>query len=169
VKRGAFTMIELSVVVLIMAIAAAAVTLNVRKYLGGARMDDATGAIAEFDRTTRTAAIAQNRPLRLVIGLTDGKIARADQAGHPLPGSGFALPGTVHISRLLLRGRDMREGETAISCSRAGLTPTYAMELDDGGRRQWLIVAGMTGQVVKVDSENDAKEILAAAGGRNAR
>ncbi len=155
-------MIELSVVILIMAIAAAAVTLNVRRYLGGARMDDAAGAIADFDRTTRAAALAQDRPLRMAIALSAGKIQRADQAGHLLPGSGLVLPGAFRFSRLLLRERDIRDGEATVSCSRTGLTPTYAIELDDGSRRQWLVVAGLTGQFLKVDSEKEAKDILAA-------
>ena len=81
---------------------------------------------------------------------------------------GHDMPDGFTIQRVLVRGQDIQEGAVAISCSRLGLTPTYAVLLHGkGGLSQWLVTCGLSGQQIKVDSEAQAREILLQTGVRN--
>jgi len=160
---------ELTLVLLVAAIAAAAVALRVQTPLRHARLGDATGAIGQFDRMTRRAAREQDRPLRMVVGLSARRLSRTDEHGR-VTASAMALPTGVSIERLLVRGQAVTETEVAISCSRRGLMPTYAMLVSSGGERRWIVVAGLTGETVEVESEQEVREIIeAAAAGHDAR
>lgn len=169
-KPRGFTLIELSVVILIVGIAAAAVTLKVQRPLQFARLGDAVGALVDFDQTTRSAARGQDRPLRMMMNVSSGTVRRLGETGQTPGGSTLGLSSPVRLARVLVRQQDCRDGEIAIMCSRKGLTPTYAVLLESGSRRQWVVFVGLSGQVVQVDSENEARDILAAASlGRDAR
>ena len=164
--RG-FTLIELTIVLLIMAIVAAAVTLRLHTPLRHAELRDVAGAVAQYDRTTRLAAREQDRPLRMVVGLSSRRISRTDERGRAT-GAPLALPGRVAIEQLIVRTQTAHEGEVGISCSRLGFTPTYAMRLGAGGMHRWIVVVGLTGEAVEVDNEDQARQILEAAGRGNA-
>lgn len=50
-----------------------------------------------------------------------------------------------------------------ISCSWLGLTPTYGLLLEGpAGRRQWILVAGLTGETLEPETEDDVRAVLAA-------
>jgi hypothetical protein len=82
--------------------------------------------------TARLAAREQDRPLRMVVGLSSRRISRTDERGR-VTGAPLALPGHVAIEQLIVRTQTAHEGEVGISCSRLGFTPTYAMRLGAGG------------------------------------
>ncbi len=167
--RSAFSLIELTVVLLILAISAAAVTLRIQRPLGTARMRDLTDAIGHFDRLTRVSAQEQDRPLRIVADLSEGTLRRTDDRGRSLETRPLRVPKGFEIRRALVRGRETERGEVIIPCSRRGLTPSYALLVVGGGRQQWVVVAGLTGELVEVGSEKQVREILAMAGaGRDA-
>ena len=167
-KRGGFTLVELMLVLLILAIAAAAVTVRAQGSLRGARMNEVLSAFRDFDRTTRAAARNQDRPFRLVVSLSGGTIARADGEGRLIRGQVMSLPSDIRFDRLLVRRQDCRDGDVTISCSRKGFTPTYAVLLKSSGRSQWLVVAGLTGDMLLVADEKQARNILEAGGGNDA-
>jgi prepilin-type N-terminal cleavage/methylation domain-containing protein len=170
VKARAFSLIELSLVLLIIAIAAAAVTLRVQGPMGHARMRDAVDAIGQFDRTTRQAARAQDRPLWLTVDLAAGTIRRVTDSGREADGAVLSLPDGFAMERLLVRGQETGDSARALTCSRSGLVPTYALLLRGGGERRWLVVAGLTGELLEVAGEGEARELVAATGpGRYAR
>lgn len=169
-NRTAFSLVEIMVVILILGIAAAAVAINVHRPLVSANLADTVGALVDFDRTTRTAARAQDRPLRMMVNLSGGTVTRATEAAKPIDGSALSVPAGFRLARLLVGAKDYREGETAIPCSRSGFAPTYAILVQsDAGPQQWLVFAGLTGQTVQVSSEDEAKQILSQTrGGNNA-
>ena len=166
-RRQAFTLAELTVVLTIIAVVAAAVTLRIQGPLGRARQRDVVESIGAFDHTTRVAAREQDRPLRLVIDAEAGELRRADGDGRLLESGRLRLPDGFRFERLLLRGADADAGFAGVSmvpCSRHGLTPSYALLLDCGGVRRWLLVAGLTGTVVEVADEDEARQTLAVTG-----
>jgi prepilin-type N-terminal cleavage/methylation domain-containing protein len=169
VKHGAFTLIEMALVILILAIAAAAVGLRVQSTLRGARTGDVLGAVGSFDKNLRAAARNLDRPLRLVVNLSEGTLAQADEDGRVIPGPGLSLPPEIRFARLLVRQQDCSSGEVTIRCSPQGFTPTYALLLAVPGRTQWLVVAGLTGEVIQAANDKEAQDIVAPAGGNNAR
>ena len=168
-RKSAFSLVELTVVLAIAGIAAGAVALRLARPLGIARMADALSSIRDFDLSTRSAARSQDRPLRMVADLDGGRLICTDERGGPSGGPTLALSPGSRIERFLVGGQDRYGGEAAVLYSRQGLTPTYAYCLQSQGRRQWVAVAGLSGQQVLVENEQEAREILAEGAGRIAR
>ena len=162
-RRRGFSLIELTMVLLILAVIAAGAALRVQAPLTTARATEAVDRIRQFDRLTRAAAYRQDRPLSLIVDLSAGRLERTDQAGRSVSGDPLRLDGRCRIARLLVRDRALSAGRVVVPCSRRGLTPSYALAVDTPGRRQWLLFAGLTGEMIQVADERQAEEILAAA------
>jgi len=156
-------MIELAIVLLILAIAAAAVVLRVQGPMQRAEMRRIVDAVEQFDGTTRLAARRQDRSLRLVIDLSRGRLTRTQPDGGIVNATPLEMPSGVSIGKVIVRDRQIRSGTVSIACSRQGWTPSYAMRLDGDDGRRWILFAGMTGAVVNVDDEKQVRDILAMA------
>jgi prepilin-type N-terminal cleavage/methylation domain-containing protein len=164
----AFSLIEVMLVVLILGIVAAAVSLNLTGPMHRARASDLAEEIASFDRLTRTYARRHDRPLRLVIDLSEGRIRRMDGSGTETIGAPLELGSSWRIARLLVGNQDVDFGTVSITCSRRGLTPTYAMLLEDRrGPRRWILIAGLTGQPSEMSDEKEIRQTLAAIASRH--
>ncbi len=166
-RRGAFSLIELTVVLLILGIGAAAAALRIQGPMRNARLDDVVDQVRQFDHVTRQWAVAHNRSARLVVDVSTGRLSRTDAEGRELGSEPLTLPDNVAIAELHVRGRRMGVGQVSVSRSQAGRTPTYGIVLEeDGGRRRWLIFAGLTGEFTETDDPEVLEAILAAAGPR---
>lgn len=163
-RQPGFTLIEIMVVLLILSLIAGAVVLRVQTPLKHAQTQDVTDALAAFDHASRDAAREQDRQFRLVITPATGRLSLADDRGQPVPSVALTLPDSFRLERLWVRNQDIGRREVALSISRNGSSPSYAMELSGGAGRRWLIVAGLTGQVIQVEHEDEAQYILAATG-----
>lgn len=157
-KKG-FTLIELSVVLVVMSVAAAVVVLRIDGPLRRAEMSDVIGKIKHFDHLSRTYAKEHDKRLLLTFNLTDGRLSRTDEdmydAGEPV-----VLPDGFYISRLAVGNEDIDSGVMTICCSEQGFTQSYALLIEHtSGRQQWLVFAGMTGNVLEPDNDKDNEEI----------
>jgi prepilin-type N-terminal cleavage/methylation domain-containing protein len=168
-KRTAFTLIELSIVILLLGVAAAAVTLRMQGPMRRAQAGDAAAALADYDRTTRVAARQQDRPLQLAMKLGEGKAWRKNAAGDDLPMPPLTLGPYARVQCVVIGQQVYRAGDAVLPCSRRGCTPSYAVELAGGEASQWFVVAGLTGQMVQVNDEKEALATIAATRGNNAR
>ena len=75
------------------------------------------------------------------------------------------MPAGFAIGRLLIGGQDATGGSASVAVSRRGLTPSYAVLIEGpGGRRQWLLAAGLTGQMVRIDDERQLRDIFEQIG-----
>lgn len=165
-RRTEFTMVELMAVVLILGILAASVALRIHGPLRNARMRDVADAVARFDQATRLAARRQGRPMRIVMDLGDRSLQRAQADGRASGALPLRLGGEYRPQALLIDGQFVGTGRHYVLCSAMGLTPSYALLLDGAGRRRWVVVAGLTGQIFEVESEQQAKHILSVADDR---
>ncbi len=160
-NRSAFSLIELTVVLLILAISAAAVALRIHEPLGRARLDELVAEIGEFDALTRRYARENDRSVRLLVDLGAGRMGRSDEGGGEELGRSLELPGRARIARLWIGEREIGIGAASIGCSRRGLTPSYAMVLEDeAGRKRWILVAGLSGQVIELESDEEVRNVL---------
>lgn len=160
--RGGFSLIELTAVLLILAIAAAAVALHVAGPTGEAALDRAAVRVADFDRVTRTAARNQGRPMRIVIDPTLNRLERTDAQGRPA-GAAASLPGRVRLSDVMVLGGGTARAQSSVLCSSRGLTPTYAVQLEvPEGRSRWLVFAGLSGQVTETQDREQVEAIFDA-------
>jgi len=149
--RG-FTLIELTVVILILAILAAVVTVRLDGPAARARMSDAVDRLAAMDTLARTLAQVRDVPLRLIMDLSEDTLRATDAAGRDDVASACALPGNFRIGAVRTSGGERTAGRVDIPVSPLGLAPTYAVQLEGPGhRKQWILVAGLSGERVEID------------------
>ena len=159
-----FSLIEITMVILILGVAAAAVTLRVEPMLHHEQTQQIVRDIVDFDRLTRTLARRRDRRLRLVVDTSAGELRRLDVTGAESQGRSVRLPDNCAITKVLVRSQDVGAGTISIPCSRRGFMPTYAIRLDGpGGGRQWILLTALGGQEVMIDDNNgqNITEILA--------
>jgi type II secretion system protein H len=164
-RRGAFTLIELIVVVALAAIMATLVTVSLAGNLRAARVQDAAQSIATSDRLAREYARHFDRPVRLVFDLSQSTLTReaAAEGNDSSQNSTLHLPSGLRIARLVTATTDTSSGRVTIPCSVAGQTPSYALLLTSGrGEKHWTITAGLTGQTSSVSDENEVRDIFTA-------
>jgi len=164
--RG-FTLIELAVVIMIVAITAAAVTLRLEGPLRRAGMRDVVEAVASFDRLSRAYAREHDRSVRVVVDTVRGQLVRTDASSGGVVGAPVKLPPEYRIAKVWVRGRAAADTQTTIPCSRLGLMPTYALLLHGPGRRrQALLFAGLSGELLRLDDETELEAIGQAMSSR---
>jgi hypothetical protein len=122
------------------------------------------GRLIYLDDLTRRYAVNFGRPCRIVLDLRAGTIARETSEGGDPDGQGHrvTLPSGYEIKQVVMAGGVSVSSRSAvIPCSAGGQTPTYAVLLiGDGGQRQWVVVAGATGQALRVDDERRVDELF---------
>ncbi len=160
-KSNGFTLVELTVVLLIMAIAAGAAVLRLDSPAARARMEDVVSEITNCDALVRNYAREHNRRVCLVVDLSENRLKCMDEQKEKRLGAEVKLPSRFSISRVLIGRMDINSGTTTINFTRKGLTPSYAVLLE-GKKTQgrWLFVSGLTGQIVEFDREEDVREIF---------
>lgn len=166
-RRRAFSLIEVTLVILILAITAGAVALGIRSPIHRMGLAQCVDEIALFDRLTRTYAREQDRPVRLMVDLDGGRLRRTDEQAVQELGQALVLPSGYRLARLLVADRTIGSGGASLTVSALGLGPTYALLVEGpGSRRQWILVAGLTGQVRECGSDEEVRSILEALDAR---
>ena len=159
-RRSGFSLVELTMVLLILGLVSAAVALNVRAPAAQVGMKACVDDVVAFDRLTRTMACELDRPLRLVVDLGAGQLRRTDERGGAEEGRILTIPSGYRLTDLRLAGRSV-PGGAALNCSARGLMPTYAVLVEGpGGVKQWVLLAGLTGQEWKPKDEREVQDIL---------
>jgi prepilin-type N-terminal cleavage/methylation domain-containing protein len=165
--RRAFSLVEVMVVLLILAIVAGAVVLRFEGPVSQTRLRDVVDQVAAFDALSRARAQQQDLPVHVVVDAARGQMTwargKATQDFRPA----IQLPTGFAIGQVAVLGRPAESGVVDIPFSRLGLSPSYALRLDGpNGRQQWVLVAGLTGQLLEVSDEKEVGDIFAAAGWR---
>lgn len=165
--RKAFTLIELVAVLAIVALLTAGVSLSLKGALRDAEAEDAAGRLAAFDALARQEARRFNRPSELHVDPRAGSVWRRDvlpSGGDGVPRATLRLPPGVAIEEVFTaRGRSRAGDGVTIACSARGQTASYAVLFSGpGGRRRWILFAGITGQPQVIDHDQDVQDIFAA-------
>ncbi|HOF17624.1 MAG TPA: prepilin-type N-terminal cleavage/methylation domain-containing protein [Phycisphaerae bacterium] len=167
-RRG-FSLIELTLVTVVLALLAAAVTLRVQGPMRRCATADLLDRLVQFDRLTRVQAQEHDRPMRLIVDLARGTIRRTSEDETEEYGSPLELPDGYRFVRLHIRDEDIAGGSAALVVGQTGLTPTYALEIETpDGQRRWVSFLGLTGEALLTDREENIRNILAATKRRNA-
>ncbi|MBN1941688.1 MAG: prepilin-type N-terminal cleavage/methylation domain-containing protein [Phycisphaerae bacterium] len=164
-RRGGFSLMEMTVVLLILAISAAAVTLRIQGPLHNAQMGDVVERVAEFDLLTRTFARENDQPVWVCVDLNKNQLRRSrrEEDQYKECGRAMTLPEGFSLSRLMLSQKEYDHGEITIRYSRRGLGPSYVLRLTGPGEReQWVLMTGVGGQLVQIENEEEARNILEA-------
>ena len=162
-RRSAFTLIEIMMAVLLMALLASAAALSFSEPLRAARAKDAIEMVRFFDETSRQTARRFGRPVRISFNLSGNKISRyiGEQMSYET-----SLPHGCRIRQVRTAARRDAEGEIEIPCSPRGITRTYGVHLTGTGVDTWMLIAGLTGEVSLIKDEAQLDAIFAATATR---
>ena len=155
----------MTVVLLILAISAAAVTLRIQGPLHNAQMSEVVERVAEFDLLTRTFARENDQPVWVCVNLDENRLQRSrkEQDSFKECGTAMTLPDGFSLARLIVGEKDYGSGSVTIRFSRQGLGQSYVLRLTGpGDREQWILMTGVGGQMVQIKDEAEARNILDA-------
>ena len=146
------------VAVLLLALLASAAALSFSQPIRAARSQDAIDQLRTFDATVRQAAVAAGRATRMVLDLRTGTIARSDGGTERYR---TTLPPGYRVDQVRIGDRTVDTGQALIDVSPLGISRTYALRLHGPTVDQWLLFAGLSGQLTLVIDESNLDAIFA--------
>ena len=169
-----FSLIEVMACLVVVALLAGIAAISLHGPQQTLQMQDIQHRIAHMDRLSREHARRHNVTGNLIYNLqrqTLNRMVNGEGGGSAASESAelWALPRGYEFAELRLVGQPPALRELAIAYSQHGHSPTYAVKLlgpgrarDDQRPSQWLLVAGLTGQVTSMSDETEALAVLAA-------
>ncbi|MGI9472561.1 MAG: pilus assembly FimT family protein [Rubripirellula sp.] len=155
--RDAFTLIELVIVIVIMAILSTLAVVSLRGTMDRYLISQAAETVERFDARARRDASRMRQPIRAAIDRNRKRLT----IDTPGPGNAkYHLLNRVEIGKVRLSRRVTVGNQFKIQFSREGASPTYAVELRRGEMSQWLLVLGTSGQIVPLRNEGEVDAIL---------
>jgi prepilin-type N-terminal cleavage/methylation domain-containing protein len=159
-QRYAFTLIELMLAVLLLALLTSAAALSFSQPIRAARSHDAIEQLRSFDATARQAAVSSGGAVRLAFDLGAGTLVRRDDRGRQLRFQS-TLPSGFRVDQVRIGDHKTSSGQALVDVSPLGASRTYALHLRGPSTDQWLLVAGMSGQMTIVSNESTLDAIFA--------
>ena len=160
--RLAFTLIELVFVIVIMGVLATLAVLSTAGMMDRYKLSRAAETIEMFDARARRDARASHQPILAIIQRNQQRLVignPGDAASRPTAAQ-YRLPRSVEITEIRMRRRVTAGGNFEIRFNREGSSPTYAVRLERGNMSRWLVVLGVSGQVVVLENEGEVDEIM---------
>ena len=180
----AFTLIEVMAVVVILGLLAAATVFSLADEVQSAGRSDVIERLAHEDQLARLAARRTGAACVLEFDFDRQRLWRVDNlTNEPRPTHAWKLPDSCRIAQVLRSGDASTEpaspapasaenGAAEVTFGYGGYAETYALRLDcktappSGGRPDeqtvWLVFAGLTGQEMLLQNEDDVRKLLAA-------
>ncbi|MDH3585266.1 MAG: prepilin-type N-terminal cleavage/methylation domain-containing protein, partial [Phycisphaerae bacterium] len=156
-RRRAFTMIELAVVVFLIGLLATGVGWTMAERHRSVLLEDVIHRIAHVDQTARAFAQRFNRPVALRFELGGPQIAWVESGDQGQRVHGYALPSGFSVTVCRTREDRPTSGVFEIPISGSGYGISYAVRVSGRSAHRWVLVAGMTGQSVQVDDESQVE------------
>lgn len=158
----AFSLIEILLVMVLLALLAGAVTLSLSGRARQAQLKDVQGQLEQFDYQGRQFAIRHGRPFQMVFDLDHGVLRRISPQENQGIWGELVLPEGFHVEGLLVADNPpITSGKTALWCSDRGQTASYGLKLSGPDGKRCSIVAGLSGQFTQVDDAQQIQSTLA--------
>ncbi len=157
-RRWAFTLIELSVVVLILGLMAGMVVMSLQGHIDRARWTRSLEQLENMDRLARMAARSESTPYRLSFNRSKRKVELRAMGPRARTKSlrQWQLPHGIQFASFRDRSSGNRSEELRIEINPAGQSRTYAVGIKaSSGPEQWLVTLGLSGQHLKLDEADD--------------
>lgn len=166
----AFTLVEVVLVVALLGLLVGATTLSLARTAQRGSWEHAVGRVADADRMARLTAQRLGEPCVLAIDLDGHRMRRqiGAERGDQTASHAVELPAGVRIDQVLVcsqRGVGRTDSGTAeVAFSTGGRSASYAVKLTTGNddTTQWLVVLGLTGQVITDIDENMVDQLFSA-------
>ena len=156
-----FTLIELMLAVVLLALLTGAAALSFARPIHNARARQAIDTVERCDEMTREQARRFGKAATLGFDLHHQTIRRDSVPNVSLP-SGF----TIHEIRSA--GHSIEAGEFSLDVSALGLSRSYALHLVGPELDRWMLVAGLSGEVTWTTNETQVEQFLGSATRDNA-
>jgi len=156
-RQPGFSLIELMVVVLLLALLSSAAAVSLSTPIRNARAMDAQDIVRDADARARQEAVGNHQSVLIRFDTQSRAILRMDSDSLGIIRARNALPWGFSLDRA-----ETAEGGTdTIEISPSGFSRSYLVHLSGPSFDQWLIVAGLSGQVTSTPSESDAMAVIA--------
>ena len=155
--RTAFTLLEMLIVIIVMALIASSATLSFKKPLQRAAQSDAVQMLKHFDHGARQLATQFARPVQMSFDLEKQSVSRLE---HDTAIATMHLPQGVRITELRTADRHILDFEHPIPISESGISMTYALHLGGNEFDQWILFTGMTGDFISGINESELDNIF---------
>lgn len=155
INQSGFTLIEMMLAVMLMALLAGAVAMGFSQPLKSSRTVDAIEVVRSFDNMARQSAVASGSNARLVFDVAQNSLMLRDGAELTQLRSRISLPQGCRIDAVRIDEHLVSSSEAILDISPHGWSKTYAVHLLCPGSDRWLVFAGMTGQMTQVQNESE--------------
>jgi prepilin-type N-terminal cleavage/methylation domain-containing protein len=155
-----FTLVETMLAVLVLGLLACAATLSFSQPLASAQARETFDLLAGFDQSAREAARGSGRAVRLLIDPSAGTITRFEGTGKGDRRANARLPRGFNIDQVRIGRRHFDSTPAVVEISSSGLCRSYAFHLRGPRLDQWVVFAGLSGQMIKVADESTVDAML---------
>ena len=157
-RNSGFTLIELMIVILIMAIMAGFAVLSLRGHIDRARWTRSIEQLENMDRIGRIAARSEATTYQLSFDRDKRKV-ELRATGRNAPQKSFRewkLPNGIQFAGFQNGSSSNRSDEMKILINASGQSPSYAVAFKTkSGTAQWLVTLGLSGQHIQMDKTAD--------------
>lgn len=159
--KAGFTLLEVLVVLVIIALVTSIVAVRLQIPLQTAQLENAIRQVAFVDSQTRAHAREVSTACQIVYQLDHGQVFAQARGGHGARRFAFSLPGPLRLKQVWCPLLDHGTGRVQIDVSARGTSSTYAVciEIPQSASR-WLLFSGLTGQVLYPQDDADVHQIL---------
>ena len=159
-RRSAFTLIELMAVLVLVGLVSATAMLRFGGTTRRAQFEWSLERVMATDRLLRTHSVSCGQPSRLEFEIGTGRLERV--FGDKRNVSSFVKLGAqTRIVRFLASRRHAETGKVEVPYDPYGHSETFALEiLGPGDRSAWVLFAGLSGQIRRLEDRRDVERIL---------
>lgn len=167
--RLGFTLIEMMVVIVLLALLVSMATFQLRGPLQDATYTGNIERLQFLDQQVRAHAQRFGQQSELIIDLDTGGLASSGTSDASTENAlRFTPRGGTKIEGVLLADGSIHSGTAKIRISDRGQSATYALQLrSPAGQQEWLLFVGLTGQSLRLKDENEIDQLsrlLSASG-----
>lgn len=160
-KRRGFSLVEVMVVLVLLGLMAVATAEVYHVKSRGAGLDEAMGKLAMIDAQARQYAQIYGQAVTIEFDLTDDKVTVLDSSREAIQAP-YIVSSSLRIDRIETTGSSVTHGTESVVVSAEGVSPTYAVLIESSSDRQAAnIVAGLSGQVTRVNGQNGWNDVSA--------
>ncbi len=161
-RTTGFTLLEVSIVLILVSLLTTTVVVSVAGRHRRMGMDTWVTQFKHWESQGREQARRSRTPYQLIVQTDTGVCQFVQEQSQEPVGLGLTLPRTLTLPAVRLQEQDGQKGQIAIPYSAQGHSPTYALRIIHEKTNHWLVVAGMTGQVIETPSESTVDAIMAS-------
>ena len=162
-RQQGFTLIELVVVMILIALLSGIVVYSIRGHIESASVARAVDHLESLDRRLRAEARKTQSPVSLSVH-RNGKSVHASSSAN-LESAGIQrdtkLPKLVELNSLRIGSGSRSNAGGTIEFNRRGQSPSYAFEVkSNSGSSAWLVTLGLSGQHIRCKTEAEVDALL---------